>query len=53
MSKVTVTIHSDERSLYSFSFPAKPPLKVLISADMEGIAGSTNRKIDSQPGTRD
>jgi D-amino peptidase len=28
-------------------------LKVLISADMEGVADVTNWKIDSQPGTRD
>ncbi|HET9309487.1 MAG TPA: M55 family metallopeptidase [Candidatus Sulfotelmatobacter sp.] len=31
----------------------QPPLKVLISADMEGVADTTNWKIDSQPGTRD
>src|SRR5271155_4359686 len=29
------------------------PLKVLISADMEGVADVTSWKIDSQPGTRD
>ncbi len=36
--------------------PAKAqqvPLKVLVSADMEGVANVTNWKIDSQPGTRD
>jgi|SRR5579872_101532 len=31
----------------------QPSLKVLISADMEGVAGVTNWKIDSQPGSRD
>jgi D-amino peptidase len=31
----------------------KQPLKVLISADMEGIADVTNWKIDSQPAGRD
>ena len=38
------------------SLPAdaqQSPLKVLISADMEGAADVTNWKIDSQPGTRD
>src|ERR1700740_2072871 len=31
----------------------RAPLKVLISADMEGVADVTSWKIDSQPGTRD
>jgi D-amino peptidase len=38
------------------SLPTKAqqvPLKVLISADMEGVADVTSWKIDSQPGTRD
>src|SRR5580658_6078190 len=38
------------------SLPAnaqQAPLKVLISADMEGVAGVTNWKIDSQPAARD
>src|ERR1700731_4462171 len=38
------------------SLPAdaqQSPLKVLISADMEGATDVTNWKIDSQPGTRD
>ena len=38
------------------SFPVaaqQAPLKVLISADMEGVADATNWKIDSQPATRD
>ncbi len=32
---------------------AQQALKVLISADMEGVAGATNWKIDSQPASRD
>lgn len=32
---------------------AQQPLKVLISADMEGVADATNWKIDSQPASRD
>jgi D-amino peptidase len=42
--------------LIHLSLPTKPqqiPLKVLISADMEGVADVTNWKTDSQPGTRD
>jgi D-amino peptidase len=41
-------------AFYSLPVEAQQsPLKVLISADMEGVAGVTNWKIDSQPGTRD
>jgi D-amino peptidase len=42
--------------LISCSLPVeaqRAPLKVLISADMEGVADVTSWKIDSQPGTRD
>ncbi len=40
-------------TLCSLSVEAQSPLKVLISADMEGVAGVTSWKIDSQAGTRD
>lgn len=42
--------------LVFYSLPVdaqQSPLKVLISADMEGAADVTSWKIDSQPGTRD
>src|SRR5579863_3024214 len=40
-------------SLCSLPVAAQQALKVLISADMEGVAGATNWKIDSQPASRD
>ena len=47
-------VQQDRLSLPSISlFQAQQPLKILISADMEGVAGVANWKIDSQPGSRD
>ena len=48
-------VQQDRLSLPSISLfqGQQQPLKILISADMEGVAGVANWKIDSQPGSRD